>query len=435
MARKFSSVAGEMILQTGINATSGGITLDTISGLPTSFPFTLIIDLGSMSEEVVEATASGGGTSLLISRGVDGTSAAPHSAGSKVVHGPSARDFNEPLTHIDRIIGVHGVTSGLVGVTDTQTLDKKTFTSGSAITTALTVRATGGQSASLQKWTDSSGTALTTVEPTGRVVTPGVDGKDSVFTASGGSSTALTAKGSSTQTANVFSVRNGSNVEMLSVGATGTTTATKLASGDTTVTASGPTAVPVTVKADAAQTADLTQWTSSAGTELAAVTSAGRVSATGVDAGATVLTAASATDVPLTAKGASAQTANLVEVQKSDGTVVVKADEDGAVTAPSITATGAITGATGTFGNLPKKVVTGRGALSIPGNTVAYTGTINFGSTLTSPVVIVSTEDDQQVGAIVSVDSLTGTSFRLKVRNVTSNTVTGAAFCWIAIGS
>ena len=457
MARKFSSVAGEMILQTGINATSGGITLDTISGLPSQFPFTLILDLGQLSEEVVEATASGGGTSLLITRGVDGTSASPHSAGAKVVHGPSARDFNEPLTHIERTSSVHGVTGSVVGTSDTQTLDRKTFTSSATNATALIVRSTAGQTAPLQSWANSSGTPLTTVEASGKVNAATVDAKDSVFSASSGSAVALTAKGSSTQTANVFSVKNSSSSDLFSVGATGTTTAKTLVSGDSTVTASAATAVPLVVKGVGSQTGDLTQWTDYSSGVLAKVTSAGRVNAVGVDVGASTIAAAAAGDVPLTLSGAASQSSDYVQVRNSSSSVLVSIDKDGKLTASGVSTNGALAAGTAAIStslaaptitattvtattvkgdNLPGRVLKGTlavGAFS-PGE-IAYTGYIGFGAALTDPIVVACSGDDSIPGLVVSVVNVSSTQFRLKIKNYGDGVVTGARVNWIAAGS
>jgi hypothetical protein len=65
-----------------------------LSGYPAQFPYTAIIDPDTASEEVVEVTAAAG-TTLTVTRGVDGTSAVSHNAGAVFRHGVSARDFDE----------------------------------------------------------------------------------------------------------------------------------------------------------------------------------------------------------------------------------------------------------------------------------------------------------------------------------------------------
>jgi hypothetical protein len=65
-----------------------------LSGYPAQFPYTAIIDPDTASEEVVEVTAAAG-TTLTVTRGVDGTSGVSHNAGAVFRHGVSARDFDE----------------------------------------------------------------------------------------------------------------------------------------------------------------------------------------------------------------------------------------------------------------------------------------------------------------------------------------------------
>ena len=101
MARRFySSIAVRTTLSSGINDTVTSITVAAVTGFPASFPYTLIIDENTASQEVVEVTA-GTGTTLTITRGVDGSVAASHSAGAAVNHGVSARDYDEPNNFIN----------------------------------------------------------------------------------------------------------------------------------------------------------------------------------------------------------------------------------------------------------------------------------------------------------------------------------------------
>ena len=114
MAHTYSNTAGAMTLTGGIGAANTSITLDTVTGLPVAFPYSLTLDYGLSSEEVVDVTAAAG-TTLTITRGVDGTSAQSHSAGAPVRHVAVARDFRESQQHIDATSGVHGVPRPLVG--------------------------------------------------------------------------------------------------------------------------------------------------------------------------------------------------------------------------------------------------------------------------------------------------------------------------------
>ncbi len=125
--RHFSSSAAATSLTASITTGATSISVGAITGFPVQYPYTLIIDPETASEEVVEVTA-GTGTTLTVTRGVDGTTALAHTSGAVVKHGVSARDFDEANSHVNASSGVHGVTGSVVGTTDTQTLTGKTLT-------------------------------------------------------------------------------------------------------------------------------------------------------------------------------------------------------------------------------------------------------------------------------------------------------------------
>ena len=104
--RYYSSTAVRTTLSGAINSSVTSISVASVSGFPGSFPYTLIIDQDQVTEEIVTVTAASG-TTLTVTRGVDGTSAVAHDAGAAVNHGVSARDFDEPNDHINSSSDVH----------------------------------------------------------------------------------------------------------------------------------------------------------------------------------------------------------------------------------------------------------------------------------------------------------------------------------------
>jgi len=112
-----------MHLVGGITGAAASLVVDVTTGLP-SVPFTLLLDPGLGVEEVIEVTAIGG-TTLTVTRGVDGTSAQAHTNGGEVRHAYSARDFQDSRNHEADTTTAHGVSGGVVGTTNTQALTNK----------------------------------------------------------------------------------------------------------------------------------------------------------------------------------------------------------------------------------------------------------------------------------------------------------------------
>lgn len=128
MARKYSNTFAETTLTGSISNSAVTIQIGSTAGLPASFPYTLAIDYGTSSVEMVTVTALAG-SNLTVTRGVDGTSAQSHTAGARVVHPVGARDLSEPQVHIDGTADIHGLSGGatVVGTTSAQTLTNKTI--------------------------------------------------------------------------------------------------------------------------------------------------------------------------------------------------------------------------------------------------------------------------------------------------------------------
>lgn len=97
----------------GISTGATEVALSTSTGFPSQYPYTLRLDPDTASEELVTVTGPKPGVpgTFLITRAQDGTTAKSHGQGAPVVHGVSARDFQEPQNHIESVAvgSVHGL--------------------------------------------------------------------------------------------------------------------------------------------------------------------------------------------------------------------------------------------------------------------------------------------------------------------------------------
>lgn len=101
MARRYySSIAQRTTLASSVSDVATTMVVNAAVGFPASTPYTMIIDQDTVNEEVVTVTGRSG-TTLTVTRGVDGTTAVAHSTGASVNHGVSARDFDEPNAFIN----------------------------------------------------------------------------------------------------------------------------------------------------------------------------------------------------------------------------------------------------------------------------------------------------------------------------------------------
>lgn len=134
-ARNFSATAQPTTLAGDATDSATAISVTATTGFP-AVPYTLALDYGTGSQEVVLVTAAAG-VNLTVTRGHDSTSAVAHSTGAVVRHVHSAIDFREAQVHIAAEANVHGVTGDLVGTTETQALTNKDLSSGNTFPSAL----------------------------------------------------------------------------------------------------------------------------------------------------------------------------------------------------------------------------------------------------------------------------------------------------------
>lgn len=142
--RYYSSTAVDTALTVQINSSNTSVSVGSVTGYPTQFPFTIVIDPDTANEELVEVTAAAG-TTFTVTRGFDNTTAVAHAVGAAVKHVLSASDLAEPQEHIAATENVHGIadTAFLVTTNGTQTLTNKTINYNQNTITNLPVSAAG----------------------------------------------------------------------------------------------------------------------------------------------------------------------------------------------------------------------------------------------------------------------------------------------------
>ena len=99
MARKyFSNTAVATTLSTSISDADTSLTVNSSTGYP-AVPFTIAINPGTSSEEIILVGAKSGTTFSTLTRGYDGSTARAHTSGASVKHVAAAEDFDALYTH------------------------------------------------------------------------------------------------------------------------------------------------------------------------------------------------------------------------------------------------------------------------------------------------------------------------------------------------
>lgn len=185
-------------------------------------------------------------------------------------------------------------TAGRTAIGSPATIFNSAFLSVSSVFTtnpAIVVRAVASQTADLQQWQDSAGTALTSITSAGYL---------------------------NFGSGNLFRIQYSGNTVMEWQPAQGSRFFSYGASN-----------IPMSVRGAASQTGDLTQWLDSGNTVRAQVSSAGAFTLTPSSGIAMTLTTASSSTVGFRINGSASQSARLLEVYDSTPTRIASIDQSG----------------------------------------------------------------------------------------------------------
>ena len=373
-SRYYSSTAAKTTLSVAIDSASASLQIATASGLPSQYPFTLILEKDTANEEIVSVTGLVG-IAYTILRGQDGSTAKAHSIGAIVEHGVSARDFTESRAH-EVASTAHNVTGDVVGTGGTQTLTGKTLTSptitGGTITTAAhaggTLTGTFTSSATITGGTYSSATLGSDLSAGGfkitNLATPTLSSdavrKDfadaqvaaAATSATSASNSATAAATSATSAANSATASANSASAAATSASSAATSASSAATSASTMLASVTAAATSAASALASQTAAATSASSALTSQTAAATSAASAltsqtaaatSATSAEASAT----AAATSATSASASASAAATSATTASNSAATATTSAGQAAtSATSAAASATAAASSAT-----------------------------------------------------------------------------------------
>jgi hypothetical protein len=381
----------------------GGVTI------PTGRTYTLVIDVDTALEEIVDATAVSTNT-FTITRAIDGASAQSHSAGAVVRHMAIGRDFRDANLHTQAAASyndgagnaqsMHGIASGegdVVGTAKAQTLTNKTLTT--PIISSPTITGTSGVETSIVfegATADAHETTLTVVDPTqdniitlpnttGTVVlttaiqtltnktmgdalnaggfritniaTP-VDGTDAVnktfadaqvaAAATSAASAATSASSAATSASSALTSANSASASASAAATSATSAATSASSAQTfasTMAASVTAAQSSETAAASSATAAATSATSAAASATAAATSATSAAASAT-AAATSATSAAASATAATTSATSAETSATSSATSASAAATSATSAAASATAAATSATSAAASAT-----------------------------------------------------------------------------------------
>jgi hypothetical protein len=428
--RYYSSTASEKTLSSAVNTSDTTITLDNLTGLPASYPYTLVLDPDTASEEIVLVTSLSSGTTLNVTRGTDtfqgvtggnGTAKQNHNSGGKVKHMITARDLQEPQNHIDASSAVHGLSGSVVGTSDAQTLTNKTISSSN---NTISI-----SSSAISDWTAQFATKA-------NIASPALTGTPTAPTAADGTNTTQIATTAFVQTAaNTKVAEPASNGIVVRTGDNSSAARSIVAGSGISVTNGDGVSGNITIAATTSGgSGTVTSITAGTGLTGGTITTSGTIA---IDS--TVVTTSGSqtlTNKTLTSPSVSG-------LYLSDSSIVFEGSSaDSSET--TLTVTNPTADRTITLPNATGTVVLGTSAMTLTNGTVDVS--ISSGSGIvtvsnanigTSSKILVSIVDNDANGQyIVNAEALSSGSFDVYVKHVSSGIISGVTITvhWLAIG-
>jgi len=465
--RQYSSRSQQSTLTSAI--TAGAATISVVSGtallggvtIPAGRTYTLVIDVDTALEEIVDATAVSTNT-FTITRAIDGSSAQSHSAGAVVRHMAIGRDFRDANLHTQASASyndgagnaqsMHGIGSGegdVVGTDKTQTLTAKTLTSPTISDPTFTGTPLAAASISFEGATaDAHETILTVVDPTqdNTITLPNTTGTvvivDATQTLTNKTLTSPTISGSPVITGLSSAGMSASSAApkdyVDSILGSATSAATSAASAATSAASAATSATSASNSATAAATSA----TSAATSATSAATSATSAAASAT-AAATSATSAAASEAGVTASASAAATSAASASTSASSALTSANSASTSASSASTSASSAATSATsaGTSATSAAASATAAGTSASSASTSASSALTSANSAATSAAsaaAAVAASFDAKGDLLVGTgaqafDQLTVASTNGYILSVASTTATGLQ--WIAAGT
>jgi len=465
--RQYSSRSQQSTLTSAI--TAGAATISVVSGtallggvtIPAGRTYTLVIDVDTALEEIVDATAVSTNT-FTITRAIDGSSAQSHSAGAVVRHMAIGRDFRDANLHTQASASyndgagnaqsMHGIGSGegdVVGTDKTQTLTAKTLTSPTISNPTFTGTPLAAASISFEGATaDAHETILTVVDPTqdNTITLPNTTGTvvivDATQTLTNKTLTSPTISGSPVITGLSSAGMSASSAApkdyVDSILGSATSAATSAASAATSATSAATSATSASNSA----TASASSASAAATSATSAATSATSAAASAT-AAATSATSAAASEAGVTASASAAATSAASASTSASSALTSANSASTSASSASTSASSAATSATsaGTSATSAAASATAAGTSASSASTSASSALTSANSAATSAAsaaAAVAASFDAKGDLLVGTgaqafDQLTVASTNGYILSVASTTATGLQ--WIAAGT